>query len=78
MSDSCNAMRGAKSGTVTRLKNEEFTNLVDLGGCSLHHVANAAKHACSAAELGDKVEALVKEFIVISSSRKWNKVTLTN
>ena len=61
MTDSCNAMRGAKSGTVARLKNEDFTSIIDHGGCSLHHVANVARHACSAADLGNKVEALVKD-----------------
>jgi len=33
-----------------------FANIIDLGGCSLHHVANVAKHACSAADLGNKIE----------------------
>ena len=61
MSDSCNAMRGAKSGTVVRLKNGGFPNLIELGGCSLHHVANVAKHACATADLGVASEELVKD-----------------
>jgi hypothetical protein len=61
MSDSCNAMRGAKSGTVVRLKTGGFPNLIDLGGCSLHHIANVAKHACAAADLGAICEEVVKD-----------------
>ena len=46
MSDNYNVMRGSKSGVVVRLKNElGFTGLVDVGGCSLHHIHNVAKHA---------------------------------
>lgn len=59
MTDSCNAMRGAKSGLVVRLQ-EQLPNIVDLGGCTLHHIHNAAKYACDAANLGVKVETLVR------------------
>lgn len=36
-----------------------MTNIIDLGGCSLHHVHNVASYAISAADCG--VEELVKE-----------------
>ena len=62
MSDNCNVMRGAKSGVVVRLKNElGFTGLVDVGGCSLHHIHNVSKHACDASKLGISVETLVRD-----------------
>lgn len=62
MSDNCNVMRGAKSGVVVRLKKEQgFTSLVDVGGCSLHHIHNVASHACAASRLGVSVETLVRE-----------------
>lgn len=62
MSDNCNVMRGAKSGVVVRLKKEHgFSGLVDVGGCSLHHIHNVAKHACESSKLGLSVEALVRD-----------------
>ena len=54
MTDSPHVMRGKKSGVLTRLKDEHAPNIVDIGGCSLHHVANAVSHATSA--LGNDVE----------------------
>ena len=54
MTDSPHVMRGKKSGVLARVKQEHAPNIVDVGGCSLHHVANAVSHATSA--LGDEVE----------------------
>lgn len=40
--DSCNVMRGSKTGVETRLR-QEFPNLMDIDGDSCHHANNAAK-----------------------------------
>ena len=45
MSDSCSIMRGIHKGVVTQLRNKYAKHIVDIGGCSLHHVSNACEHA---------------------------------
>ena len=54
MSDSPNVMRGAKKGVLAIIKNRFCPNLIDLGGCSLHHISNAINHATGA--LGEEIE----------------------
>ena len=34
---------------------------VNVGGCSLHHIHNMAKHTCDSSKLGTSVEALVRD-----------------
>ncbi|XP_011677577.2 uncharacterized protein LOC105444695 [Strongylocentrotus purpuratus] len=41
--DSCNVMRGCKSGLETRLRGKQAPHLVDVDGDTCHHVHNAAK-----------------------------------
>ena len=43
MSDNPNVMRGALSGLVTQMKSKYAVHMIDIGGCSLHHVHNAIK-----------------------------------
>ncbi|XP_076336572.1 uncharacterized protein LOC143239424 [Tachypleus tridentatus] len=43
MMDSCNVMRGTKSGVEARIRKEKNINLLDVDGDSCHHIHNAAK-----------------------------------
>nr|XP_055069280.1 uncharacterized protein LOC129450264 [Misgurnus anguillicaudatus] len=43
MLDSCNVMRGSKSGLETRIRERHCPTLLDVDGDSCHHVHNAAK-----------------------------------
>ncbi|KAJ8390548.1 hypothetical protein AAFF_G00103450, partial [Aldrovandia affinis] len=43
MMDSCNVMRGSKSGLETRIREKHCPTLLDVDGDSCHHVHNAAK-----------------------------------
>ena len=45
MSDNPNVMRGALSGLVTQMKSKYAVHMIDIGGCSLHHVPNAIKNS---------------------------------
>jgi len=44
--DSCNVMRGSKSGLETRIRTEKAPHLLDVDGDVCHHVHNAAKAFC--------------------------------
>lgn len=44
--DSCNVMRGSKSGLETRIRNERANHLLDIDGDSCHHIHNASKQLC--------------------------------
>jgi hypothetical protein len=44
--DSCNVMRGSKSGLETRLRQGKAPHLLDIDGDSCHHVHNCAKVFC--------------------------------
>ncbi|KAK1893437.1 Aspartyl/glutamyl-tRNA(Asn/Gln) amidotransferase subunit B [Dissostichus eleginoides] len=43
MLDSCNVMRGSKSGLETRIRDKHCQTLLDIDGDSCHHIHNAAK-----------------------------------
>ena len=45
MSDNVSANRGCHIGAVIQIKNKYANHLIDIGGCSLHHVTNACQHA---------------------------------
>ena len=45
MTDNPNVMRGVLTGVVTQLKSKYADHLIDIGGCSLHHVSNAIKNS---------------------------------
>lgn len=51
MSDSCNTMRGWKSGVLTRVQETLEHKLVDVGGCSLHHMHNAVRASLDSVHL---------------------------
>lgn len=57
MSDSCNTMRGKKSGVIVRLQ-AELPHLIDIGGCSLHHVHNSVRNSISEIDLIDLEQTL--------------------
>lgn len=44
--DSCNVMRGSKTGLETRIRREKAPHLLDVDGDVCHHVHNAAKAFC--------------------------------
>ena len=58
MSDSPNVMRGKRSGVIKQLTSV-MPHLIDIGGCTLHHVSNAAKYASQ--EFGEPVEEFVQD-----------------
>lgn len=43
MLDSCNVMRGSKSGLETRIRERHCSTLLDVDGDSCHHIHNSAK-----------------------------------
>lgn len=45
MTDNPNVMRGIHTGVVTTLRNEYASHLIDIGGCSLHHISNTIKNS---------------------------------
>ena len=45
MTDNPNVMRGVLTGVITQLKSKYADHLIDIGGCSLHHVSNAIKNS---------------------------------
>ena len=57
MSDSCNTMRGRKSGVIIRLQ-AALPHLIDIGGCSLHHVHNSVRNSISEIDLIDLEQTL--------------------
>ena len=44
--DSCNVMRGSKSGVETRIRSGKAPQLLDVDGDSCHHIHNACKQFC--------------------------------
>ena len=45
--DSCNVMRGSKSGLETRIRQNKAPHLLDADGDSCHHAHNSAKEFCA-------------------------------
>lgn len=66
MLDSCNVMRGSKSGLETRIRQKHCPTLLDVDGDSCHHVHNAAK--TFAAPFSNFLEAL---FTDIHTDNQW-------
>lgn len=65
--DSCNVMRGSKSGLETWLRNEKVPHLLDIDGDSCHHLHNATKYFCK--PFGGIVEALLGDLF---TDFKWS------
>ena len=61
MSDSPNLMRGKYEGVVTRMTQDYAPHIVDLGGCSLHHVNNAIKNATYKLHKAEYVEEFLQD-----------------
>lgn len=66
MMDSCNVMRGSKSGLETRIRSKYCQNLLDVDGDSCHHIHNAAKQF--AAPFGHYLEQL---FTDLHTDHQW-------
>ena len=64
--DSCNVMRGSKSGLETRIREQKASHLLDVDGDSCHHIHNAAKKFSAA--FGGHLESL---FTDIYNDMKW-------
>ena len=45
MTDNPNVMRGKYTGVVKQITSKYANHVVDIGGCSLHHVANSVKNS---------------------------------
>lgn len=54
MSDSPNVMRGKDNGVIVQIRKKFAPNIIDIGGCSLHHIHNAVSYAT--ASLGEDIE----------------------
>ena len=60
MSDSPSVMRGPYTGVITQMK-ENAPHLIDLGGCSLHHVSNAVKNATEKLYKAEDIEEFLQD-----------------
>ncbi|CAL4093635.1 unnamed protein product, partial [Meganyctiphanes norvegica] len=60
--DSCNVMRGCKSGLETRIREKFAPNLLDIDGDTCHHVHNAAKMFSKTFD--NQLENVIKLFYV--------------
>lgn len=65
--DSCNVMRGSKSGLETRIRDNKANHLLDVDGDSCHHIHNAAKKF--SAPFGGHLESL---FTDLYNDMKWS------
>ena len=57
--DSCNVMRGSKSGLEKRIREERAPHLLDIDGDTCHHAHNAAKAFCK--PFGGHVKSLLSD-----------------
>ena len=61
MSDSPNVMRGDHKGVIAQITKKYAPHLIDLGGCSLHHVSNAVKNATPKLHKAEKIEEFLQD-----------------
>ena len=54
MSDSSNVMGGKHKGVLKLIKDRHAPHMLDLGGCSLHHISNTVVYATK--EFGEDIE----------------------
>lgn len=66
MMDSCNVMRGSKSGLESRIREKYCKHLLDVDGDSCHHIHNAAKQF--GVPFGHHLEQL---FTDLHTDHKW-------
>ena len=61
MSASANVMRGRFRGVLRKIKFQYAPHLLDIGGCSLHHVHNGVSYAIDA--FADDVEQFAVDIV---------------
>ena len=61
MTDNPNVMRGLYSGVVTQIKLNHASHMVDIGGCSLHHISNAVKNSLPELYLCNEIEDFLQD-----------------
>ena len=61
MSDNVSANRGCHNGAVIKIKDKYAKHLIDIGGCSLHHVTNACEHALKQLFRYEELEDFVQD-----------------
>ena len=59
MTDNPNVMRSLYTGVVTQLKQKYADHLLDIGGCSLHHLTNGAKKSIKELYRYEEIEDIV-------------------
>ena len=67
MTDNPEVMRGRFNGVVTQLKNKYANHLLDIGGCSLHHVTNAVKNSVKELHMYEDIEDFVQDLYTFFS-----------
>ena len=67
MSDSPNVMRGKTNGVLAIIKKKYAPHMIDIGGCSLHHIHNAVSYATG--QLGDDIEEFVVDIFAFFKHR---------
>lgn len=67
MSDSPNVMRGSVKGVIAQIKKTYAPYLLDIGGCSLHHIHNTVSYATSA--FGEEIESFVVDVFAFFKHR---------
>ena len=61
MSDNASVNRGCHNGAITQIKNTYAKHLVDIGGCSLHHISNACEHGLKKLYRFHEIEEFVQD-----------------
>ena len=79
MSDNPNVMRGIHTGVVKQITSKYASHLVDIGGCTLHHVSNAVKNSLPEPFNCEKIEELLQDASVffkrhVQFAEKYEKI----
>ena len=61
MTDNPNVMRGKYKGVVKQITSKHANHLIDIGGCSLHHIANAVSNSLPELHRYEQVEDFVQD-----------------
>ena len=67
MSDSPAVMRGRLNGVIARIKRTLAPNILDYGGCSLHHIHNAVSYGTDA--FGEEIEEFAVDLFAFFKHR---------
>ena len=60
MTDNPNVMRGKYNGVVTQITSKHAKHLIDIGGCSLHHVSNSVSNSLPELHRFEFIEQLLQ------------------